>query len=81
MLEETPRSAVPAGAGIGPFVQPLKSNLTGKKIDNLQTQKSKLSEQIKSISDALGKHPASSTQPVSNCSCCLWSRGKSSKNV
>ena len=36
------------------------------KIDNLQTQESKLSEQIKSTSDALGKHPASSAQPVSN---------------
>ena len=32
----------------------------------MQTQETKLSEQIKSTSDALGKHPASSAQPVSN---------------
>ena len=36
------------------------------KIDSLQTQESKLSEQIKSTSVALGKYPASSAQPVSN---------------
>ena len=36
------------------------------KIDSLQTQESKLSEQIKSTLVALGKYPVSSAQPVSN---------------
>ena len=43
-------------------LQKAVSDLSSK-IDNLQTQQSKLSEQIKSTSDALGKHPASSAQP------------------
>ena len=46
-------------------LQKAVSDLSNK-IDNLQTQESKLSEQIKDTSDALGKHPASSAQPVSN---------------
>ena len=46
-------------------LQKAVSDLSNK-IDNLQTQESKLSEQIKSTSDALGKHPASSAQLVSN---------------
>ena len=37
-----------------------------KYVDSLQTQESKLSEQIKSTSVALGKYPASSAQLVSN---------------
>ena len=44
-------------------LQKAVSDLSNK-IDNLQTQESKLSEQIKSTSDALGKHPASSAQLV-----------------
>ena len=48
-------------------LQKAVSDLSNK-IENLQTQESKLSEQIKSTSwsDALGKHPVSSVQPVSN---------------
>ena len=46
-------------------LQKAVSDLSNK-IDNLQTQESKLSEQMKSTSDALGKHLASSAQPVSN---------------
>ena len=48
-------------------LQKAVSDLSNK-IKSLQTQKSKLSEQIKSTStsDALGKHPTSSAQLVSN---------------